>query len=244
LRIIGLRVNANPLFRAVRDFNSDGPAFTLNSPGTLLGEVSTCAVWPLEVEMYSFANWLGGGKSSRSESPKRYRRIGFDQLEGRELLTSAPIPSLISIDLTQFVQKVVQEMGTSPAATSMDAGEIVDSGTSDIVPAEDLSSSEGEPTESDVDQSPMESEASPPSLYDFDWYSEDNLYTFTGFVFDNGDPFELTIYFGGLISGATCWVDYDGHFSFTIQLDDPVGVVTAIVQDGEGLWSNEASVYI
>jgi hypothetical protein len=71
-----------------------------------------------------------------------------------------------------------------------------------------------------------------------------NLYTFSGHVLDNGDPSQLTIYFGGLISGAFDSVNSDGSFSFTIELEDPMGYVTAMVLDGEGLWSNEVAALV
>lgn len=163
-------------------------------------------------------------KSARTSF--RSRRLGFDHLEGRELLTTLPIAPVVETELVTLAEPV----------------------SSEFAPPSALAPSDSEPTYSQFSDEGggggggggEEEPASPPFLYDFAVTYASNLYTFSGSVIDDEDPFQLTVYFGGIISGANCTVDYDGRFSFTIELNEPSGMVTAIVQDGDGLWSNQA----
>lgn len=165
---------------------------------------------------------LLGKKSARTNS--RNRRLGFDHLEGRELLTTVPIETVVETALVTLEEPVSSEVAPpselAPSNTESTYSQIGDEGGGG-------GGGEEEPT-------------SPPFLFDFAVTYASNIYTFSGSVIDDEDPFQLTVYFGGIISGAFCNVDYDGRFSFSIELENPSGMVTAIVQDGDGLWSNQA----
>lgn len=195
---------------------------------------------------------LLGKNSARTQSPKRFRQVGFDQLEARELLTTASVEPVVQATLSDFMQSDMPKLiGPQPLVVS-EWEDLATFGPVEFTPLEAPTTSEYTPTEGEFTESNFsgggdsewEDQSSPPWIYDLDWYSEFGIYTFTGYVIDDGDPFELTIHFGGLLDGATGWVNYDGTFSFSIQLDDPMGVVTATVVDGEGLWSNQAMVYV
>lgn len=177
--------------------------------------------------MFLFAGLL----SKKSAGPiARTRRLGFDQLDRRELLTVAPLGPVLEtapVELVTDASTVPSEVAPPIDAAPTDT-ETYNQTTDDSGGGEGGGGSEDPP------------QPSPPYLYDFTVGNQDNIYTFSGSVIDNEDPFNLTVYFGGIISGAMCSVDYDGHFSFMIELQNPSGMVTAIVQDGEGLWSNQA----
>lgn len=223
--------------------------------------------------MLSFATLLGKNPR-RPHAPKRFRQVGFDQLERRELLTGLPeFPSF-----TEFV-----DPGPQPPPTEQSGSPTEFQSSFDVAPPSDPPPPTGgtgfEETGSGFDEggpggsgfgesgsgfgeggsgsgeggsgfeeggSGFEEggQTNPPYIFDFGWSVEGNIYTFTGHVIDNQDPFMLTVNFGGLLSGSWAYVEYDGSFSFTQQLDEPFGCVTAITQDAEGLWSNQAVTYV
>ena len=191
---------------------------------------------------------LLGKNSARSHSPKRFRQMAFDQLEGRELLTTVPVELVVQNAMADLVSMVALPDSGADLATVLELDTWASFGPVEFTPLEAPLESEIAPTEGaftdEGGEGEWEDQSSPPWIYNFECHFDVGIYTFTGFVIDDGDPFELTIHFGGLLEGATGWVDYDGSFSFSIQLDDPMGVVTATVVDGQGLWSNQAMVYV
>lgn len=163
---------------------------------------------------------LLGTKGARTNS--RTRLLGFDHLERRELLTTIPMETEVETALVTLAEPVPSEVASlAPSNTESTYSQFSDEGGGGGGGGEEVPST-------------------PPFLFDFTWTSESNYYIFTGSVIDDEDPFQLTVYFGGIISGNTCTVNYDGTFSFSIELESPSGMVTAIVQDGDGLWSNQA----
>jgi hypothetical protein len=83
-----------------------------------------------------------------------------------------------------------------------------------------------------------------PVIHDFTWSMGNSQYTFSGSVTDDEDVYGLTIVFGGLLQGEIATVQQDGTFSFSINLENPIGEVTSIVQDYDQLWSEEEIVYV
>ncbi len=176
--------------------------------------------------MFLFAGWLS--KKSAVTNP-RIRRLGFDHLDRRELLTVAPLGPVLETPV---------ELITDGSAVPSEVGPPIDAPPTDSESYSQMTDGSGG-DEGGGGGSEDPPQTSPPFLYDFVFGEQSGIYTFSGSVIDNEDPFNLTVYFGGIISGAMCSVDYDGHFSFSIELENPTGMVTAIVQDGEGLWSNQ-----
>jgi hypothetical protein len=83
-----------------------------------------------------------------------------------------------------------------------------------------------------------------PVIHNFDWTMGNGYYTFSGSVADDEEVSGLTIIFGGLLQGEFASVQQDGTFSFSINLENPIGEVTSIVQDYDELWSEEEIVYV
>jgi hypothetical protein len=167
----------------------------------------------------------------------RTRRLGFDALEGRQLLAVVPIVDWVETAPIEPVDTAITEL----TSEVVPAGDLVptDPGITSYLQIPDDGSGGGNGGEGGEEHQP-----SPPFLFDFWWSSESGVYTFTGTVLDDQEPFLLTVYFGGAISGETCSVDFDGTFSFSIELENPYGLVTAMVQDADGLWSNQVTTYL
>ena len=153
---------------------------------------------------------------------RRTRRLAFDTLESRQLLTA----------LESVAATIEPETNTGEA---VDVAAPLDSSGEAVAPSsEDFGGGE---------MYSMESGSAPELLY-FDWMVEDNIYTFFGYVTDDADVTQITIYFGGEISGAQTEVYSDGSFFCGIYLESPCGIVTAQAQDADGLWSNQIWVNI
>jgi|GEM_PF-3833284 len=154
--------------------------------------------------------------------PARVRRLQFDSLEPRALLTGLLGTTLGTITETVAapVETAVPDMVEEAAAVEEPAA----------APLEEVASSF------------MDGQG--PTLMYLNWYTDGIDYYFYGYVADDGDLSLATIHFGGIISGASTEVFSDGSFNFGIHLDDPCGEVTAVALDSDYNWSNQEIVFV
>lgn len=179
----------------------------------------------------AFGKFFGKLPSNRVSRPLTNRRFArLESLEMRAVLTG----------------EIIDDLGTAPAPVVEIAPSLQDS----------LAAQPMGPAELVVDGSGGGSSFAPgpgpggpppnaaPVIHDFDYSYDNGVYTFVGTVTDDTDPFGLTINFGGLLDGKSAIVGEYGEFSFSIELENPNGGATSIVQDLGGLWSNEELVYV
>ena len=168
-----------------------------------------------------FSSFFRGRRESQPQS--RSRHLSFDSLEFRDLLTTlAPLA-----------------LPTDPPVDNAVTAVVVASSSSPTPPA----ALEGEGDDEPVFNQQSPQSGTPPTITYFTWEMDGSNYIFSGYVTDDKPVEQITVYFGGLVSGTT-QVCTGGYFSLGFTWGTQIGYVTAQAQDGDGLWSNIKSEYI
>lgn len=151
----------------------------------------------------------------RKSAPNaRTRSLHFDRLESRALL--ATIEPTISATLEPAV---------------------------DLSLAAETDNAENYFTDSDsyTPQEPSQS-AGAPTITWLSWEMDGSTFVFYGSVIDDKPVTQITVFFGGLVNECT-GVQAGGYFTIEVTWGTQAGEVTAQARDGDGLWSNIASVW-
>jgi hypothetical protein len=154
--------------------------------------------------------------SRRKSQPKaRTRTLHFDSLESRAVLTAIGAAVLPVTEALDDSSVTLQTANGASDLTDNDSGY--------------------------TPQAPSQS-AGAPTITWFNWEMDGATYIFYGSVIDDKPVTEITVHFGGIVSGST-EVCEGGYFALAFFWGTEMGDVTAQAQDADGLWSNIATVW-